>query len=226
MGPGETGGGHRGEQLHEAGAALGVRGPGQPFPDQVHRGVLDQMPGGAAVGIADDGGALDEGAWAGDPGAFQGRAAGQGGVSVVEPDEGGGAADGALDQGPVDGPAAEGVVVQAPGDDPALGPFGRGQCGAQLVEVADGGEVGAGGHLQPPDGVAVRVDQAGREGGPGQVDVLGAVATPLAQPGLVADGGDHPVLDRHGGGLRPGRVEGADTGSGEEEVGCGHGGAP
>ncbi|MFF3780327.1 hypothetical protein [Streptomyces sp. NPDC001933] len=40
----------------------------------------------------------------------------------MEPDEGGGAADGVLDQGPVDGPAAEGVVVQAPGDDPALGP--------------------------------------------------------------------------------------------------------
>lgn len=200
---GQSGGRHLRQEREQSGTALAEGGPGDGVEHQVHGRVLDEVTGGTAVGVADDLRALGERARSGDPGGLQRGRAGQGGVSVVEADEGGGPAQFVLDERAVDPPAREHVVVESPGDDPAVGPWGVAQGRPEFVDCADARQVGAGRHLQPPHGVAVRVDQAGDEGGSGEVDALRSRTAPRADDVLgVADGRDQTVPDGHGRRLR------------------------
>lgn len=219
MRPGQPGGRHRGEQLHQTGPPLGDGGPGQEGSEKVHRGMLDEVPGGPAVRIADDFGALGEGTRPGDAGALQGGRGGESGVPGVEPEEGGRATESVLDVSVADRQPPEHVVIQSPSDHPPFCARGGGEGGAELVEIADGGEVGAGGHLQTPDGMAVGVGESRGEGGSAEIEPLGTGSAQFTQVVGVPDTDDRPAPDGDGGGGGPVRIEGADAGSGDEEVG-------
>lgn len=223
MGAGEAGGGHRAEQLGQPGTSFGVRGPGHDGLDEFHRGMLDEMAREPSVGVDGEVRALFEGARSGDAGGLEGGPADQGGVAVVQAQEGGGTEQDVLDEDAVDGPATEDVVVEAVADDPAVDTFPRGERGAESVEVAYGGEVDAGGHVQAPDGVAVAVHQARHQSAAAQIHGLGARSAPVPYVRRITHGGDQAVVYGDRGGVRPFRIQGADVGAGDDEVGGGHG---
>ena len=84
---GQPGGVERAERGGERGEALGLRPGRHGGADQVHRAVLQQRAGRAAVGIAHDLGELGELARPVDAGQRERRLGGERGVAVVEADE-------------------------------------------------------------------------------------------------------------------------------------------
>lgn len=210
---GEPGRRHRGQQLHEPRPPDVVRRPGHDLGHQIHRRMLDEVPGGPPGKVADHLRALRERARSGHPRGGQRRAAHQGRVSVVQPEEGGRAAEHVLDEGPVDGPPLEGVVVEAVADDPAVDPLGGPERGPEARQVGDPGEVHPRRHVQPPHRVTVRVHQAGHEVRALQPYDLCSRPAPVPYVALVAHRRDQPVAYGDGGGVGTAGVESTDLGA-------------
>ncbi len=180
------------------------------------------MPGGPAGRVAHHLGALVEGARPGHPGGGQRRVVGEGGVAVVQAQEGRGALQDVRHELVADGAPLESVVVQAVAHHPAVHPFRPGERRAQSGQIRHPRQVGAGRHVEPPHGVAVGVDEARHEVRAVQVDDLRAGAAPVPYVVRRPHRGDHSVVQGDGRGGGAGRVEGADPGAGEDQIGSGH----
>ncbi len=129
--------------------------------------------------------------------------------------------------------ALERVGVQTPAAHPGsaahVGP-GVGDARAQRPDEfaarPDGGQVDAGSEHQAHDRVHVPVDEARGHGGGAEVDDLGVLPPPAADVGPVADGGDPPVGDGDGLGVRPRGVQRVDGVRDDDELRGGHDSPP
>lgn len=188
--------------------------------DQLDGGALPQLAGRAAVVVADDAGAVGEGAGPVDAGRPQGGGVGEAGVEVEGVQQHRAGPGGVVDQVVVPAPAAERRVLQGEAEHPAVAdpaPLGR-QRDPHAVAVGDPVEVQAPPHLGAGQQVLVAVDEPGGDRSPAGVEDLGAGVAALAHLGVRADRDDHPVGDRHRCRPRGGRVHRAHPGADDGEV--------
>ena len=205
--------------------ALGAGAPRHSRLHQLHRGRLLQLARRPAAVVAHHRRAGAERPRAVDPGQRERRAAGERRVVVEERQVRGRVTGRVRDRVGADRRVAEGVVGEAPAQHPragvaagALGP----ERGTHLVEGPQPVEVGAARSVRAVERMDVAVDQARHQRHPAPVDQLGGPAGVRAHLGVVADGDDQAVADGDRGGVRPVRIQRADGGAEDGEIGSRH----
>jgi hypothetical protein len=191
-------------------------------PHRADRAHLAQLAGGRAVAVHDDDRAVLELARPRDAGDAQRSTVGEAGVHVEGVDEHRAGTSGLVDEGMVVVGALQGVVLEGEAGDPRVRtePLALGaQERTDLGEGRDAVEVDALGDLRSHEQVLVPVGETGGDVPVRAGEHRGAGVAGLAHLGGVADSDDDTVLDRDRRRPRTVRVQGADAGVDDGEVG-------
>ncbi len=196
-------------------------------PHRFHGARLAQFARGNARVVADDLGCVAERARAVDPCTAERRGVGERPMTIVEAHEGRTAPDRGVEDRAIE-QAAEPLPSQAVGEQPAVvGTLRGGRCEPcqGVLEARGSGQVRVARRAGAPQCVAVRIDEPRHDDPTAPVDHLGAATATGPDLDLVAHRHDAAVADGDRAGDRRVRIQRADPGAGDHQIGgLGHAG--